>query len=216
MSQASDCDYIFKVVVIGESGVGKSNLILRFAQNTFNPDSKTTIGVDFATKTINVDGKVVKAAVWDTAGQEIYRAIVSAYYRGAVGALLVYDITRRETFEHVQEWLDELRAAADQNISIILVGNKCDLAEADPSKRKVTAEEAREWAETHGLKAAVETSAKTGESVEEAFVDCAKEIYKNIVGGVYDLNDKSHGIKANTAKTSIGIEEQAKPKGGCC
>lgn len=207
-----------KVVNIGDSGCGKSSLTIRLCEGRFNPQHDVTIGVEFGSRIIPVSAeKKIKLQVWDTAGQESFRAITKSYFRGATGALLVYDITRRETFEHVQEWLDELRAAADQNISIILVGNKCDLAEADPGKRKVTVEEAREWAEAHGLKAAVETSAKTGESVEEAFVDCAKEIYKNIVGGVYDLNDKSHGIKANTAKTSIGIDDQAKPpKGGCC
>jgi Ras-related protein Rab-2A len=155
--------------------------------------------------------------VWDTAGQESFRAITKSYFRGATGALLVYDITRRETFEHVQEWLEELREAADPHISIILVGNKSDIAAEDEAKRAVSEDEARAWAERNGLKAYVETSAKTGEQVEQAFVDCAKEIYRNIVDGVYDLNDKSHGIKANTAKATIGIDEQtSKPKGGCC
>lgn len=112
----------------------------------------------------------------------------------------------------MQTWLEELRDAADPNISIILVGNKCDLE----AKRAVTTEEAKEWAERNGLKACVETSAKTGESVEKAFVDVAVEIHNNIVSGVYDLNDKSHGIKANTAKMNMGIEEQTQVKGGCC
>jgi small GTP-binding protein len=158
--------------------------------------------------------KKIKLQIWDTAGQESFRAITKSYFRGATGALLVYDITRRETFDHVKTWLEELRGAADKDISIILVGNKCDLEE----RRKVSKEEAQEWAREHRLKAAVETSAKTGEAVEQAFVDCAKEIYRNIVEGVYDLNDKSHGIKANTAKSSIGIDEggQGQRPGMCC
>jgi len=211
-------DYIAKVVNIGDSGCGKSSLTIRLCEGRFNPTHDVTIGVDFGSRIIPVaDGKKIKLQVWDTAGQESFRAITKSYFRGATGALLVYDITRRETFEHVQEWLEELREAADPHISIILVGNKSDIAAEDKAKRAVSEDEARAWAERNGLKAYVETSAKTGEQVEQAFVDCAKEIYRNIVDGVYDLNDKSHGIKANTAKTTIGIDEQtSKPKGGCC
>ncbi|VFQ97117.1 unnamed protein product [Cuscuta campestris] len=122
-----DYDYLFKVVLIGDSGVGKSNLLSRFTKNEFSSESKSTIGVEFATRTIQVDDKVIKAQIWDTAGQERYRAITSAYYRGAVGALLVYDITRKVTFENVQRWLKELRDHTDQNIVVMLAGNKSDL-----------------------------------------------------------------------------------------
>merc|ERR1712072_773134 len=121
-------DYLFKVVLIGESGVGKSNLLTRFTRDEFKKDSKSTIGVEFATQTIQVDKKTIKAQIWDTAGQERYRAITSAYYRGAVGALLVYDITKMSTFENVKEtWLAELRQNAESSIIIMLVGNKKDL-----------------------------------------------------------------------------------------
>uniref|UniRef100_A0A8C7XAZ7 RAB11a, member RAS oncogene family n=1 Tax=Oryzias sinensis TaxID=183150 RepID=A0A8C7XAZ7_9TELE len=107
------------VVLIGDSGVGKSNLLSRFTRNEFNLESKSTIGVEFATRSIQVDGKTVKAQIWDTAGQERYRAITSAYYRGAVGALLVYDIAKHLTYENVERWLKELRDHADSNIVII-------------------------------------------------------------------------------------------------
>merc|ERR1712072_1577289 len=117
-------DYLFKVVLIGDSGVGKSNLLSRFTRNEFNLDSKSTIGVEFATRSIQVDNKTIKAQIWDTAGQERYRAITSAYYRGAVGALLVYDISKHQTYENVTRWLKELRDHADTNIVIMLVGNK--------------------------------------------------------------------------------------------
>uniref|UniRef100_A0A4W5NBS1 Ras-related protein Rab-25 n=1 Tax=Hucho hucho TaxID=62062 RepID=A0A4W5NBS1_9TELE len=120
-------DYLFKVVLIGDSGVGKSNLLSRFTRNEFNLESKSTIGVEFATRSIQVDGKTIKAQIWDTAGQERYRAITSAYYRGAVGALLVYDIAKHLTYENVERWLKELRDHADNNIVIMLVGNKSDL-----------------------------------------------------------------------------------------
>lgn len=117
---------ILLVVLIGDSGVGKSNLLSRFTRNEFNLDSKSTIGVEFATRSIQIDGKTIKAQIWDTAGQERYRAITSAYYRGAVGALLVYDISKSLSFENVNRWLKELRDHADSNIVIMLVGNKTD------------------------------------------------------------------------------------------
>ncbi|VVB02040.1 unnamed protein product [Arabis nemorensis] len=116
-----DYDYLFKVVLTGDSGVGKSNLLSRFTRNDFSHDSRSTIGVEFATRSIKVDDKIVKAQIWDTAGQERYRAITSAYYRGAVGALLVYDVTRHVTFENVARWLKELRDHTDANIVIMLV-----------------------------------------------------------------------------------------------
>ncbi|CAN6985527.1 unnamed protein product [Brassica oleracea var. botrytis] len=122
-----DYDYLFKVVLTGDSGVGKSNLLSRFTRNDFSNDSRATIGVEFATRSIQCDDKIVKAQIWDTAGQERYRAITSAYYRGAVGALLVYDVTRHVTFENVERWLKELRDHTDANIVIMLVGNKADL-----------------------------------------------------------------------------------------
>uniref|UniRef100_A0A673VRC0 Ras-related protein Rab-25 n=1 Tax=Salmo trutta TaxID=8032 RepID=A0A673VRC0_SALTR len=127
------------VVLIGDSGVGKSNLLSRFTRNEFNLESKSTIGVEFATRSIQVDGKTVKAQIWDTAGQERYRAITSAYYRGAVGALLVYDIAKHLTYENVERWLKELRDHADSNIVIMLVGNKSDLRHL----RAVPTDEAR-------------------------------------------------------------------------
>ena len=120
-------EYMFKTVIIGDSGVGKSNLLSRFTKDEFIKDSKSTIGVEFATRQIEHDGKRIEAQVWDTAGQERYRAITAAYYRGAIGALLVYDITKRESFENCERWLRELRAHADPSIVAMLVGNKCDL-----------------------------------------------------------------------------------------
>ncbi|XP_008584176.1 PREDICTED: ras-related protein Rab-11A isoform X2 [Galeopterus variegatus] len=140
-------DYLFKVVLIGDSGVGKSNLLSRFTRNEFNLESKSTIGVEFATRSIQVDGKTIKAQIWDTAGQERYRAITSAYYRGAVGALLVYDIAKHLTYENVERWLKELRDHADSNIVIMLVGNKSDLRHL----RAVPTDEARAFAEIYRI-----------------------------------------------------------------
>merc|ERR1711907_532162 len=156
MSKDDEYDFLFKVVLIGDSGVGKSNLLSRFTRNEFNRESKSTIGVEFATRSVPCEGKTIKAQIWDTAGQERYRAITSAYYRGAVGALLVYDITKQSTFESVKTmWLDELKQNADANIIIMLVGNKKDLGHI----RDVTTEEARNFAEKNQL-SFIETSAQ--------------------------------------------------------
>lgn len=138
-------------MLIGDSGVGKSNLLSRFTRNEFNLDSKSTIGVEFATRSIQVDSKTIKAQIWDTAGQERYRAITSAYYRGAVGALLVYDISKHQTYENVTRWLKELRDHADANIVIMLVGNKSDLRHL----RAVPTEEAKSFASTHPPRAPI-------------------------------------------------------------
>eukprot|EP00923_Selenidium_pygospionis_P057885 GHVN01101450.1.p1 GENE.GHVN01101450.1~~GHVN01101450.1.p1 ORF type:complete len:171 (+),score=13.68 GHVN01101450.1:158-670(+) len=157
-------DYLYKIVLIGDSGVGKSNLLSRFTRDEFNLESKPTIGVEFATKSVQAEGKIIKAQIWDTAGQERYRAITSAYYRGAVGALLVYDIAKKTSFEHVERWLKELREHAEENIVILLVGNKADLQQL----RAVDQNTAADFAEREGL-AAIETSALDGVNVERAF-----------------------------------------------
>ncbi|CAL9213931.1 unnamed protein product [Arabidopsis halleri] len=159
-------DYLFKLVLIGDSGVGKSNLLSRFTKNEFNLESKSTIGVEFATKTTKVEGKVVKAQIWDTAGQERYRAITSAYYRGAVGALLIYDVTRHATFENAARWLRELRGHTDPNIVVMLIGNKCDLRHLVAVKT----EEAKAFAERESLYF-METSALDATNVESAFTE---------------------------------------------
>ena len=167
-------------MLIGDSGVGKSNLLSRFTRNEFNLDSKSTIGVEFATRSIQVDTKTIKAQIWDTAGQERYRAITSAYYRGAVGALLVYDISKHQTYDNVTRWLKELRDHADSNIVIMLVGNKSDLRHL----RAVPTDEAKQFASMQPqctIRAAkliclgennlsfIETSALDASNVELAF-----------------------------------------------
>ena len=151
----------------------KSNLLSRFTRNEFNLESKSTIGVEFATKSIQVDAKTVKAQIWDTAGQERYRAITSAYYRGAVGALLVYDISKAVTFENVERWLKELRDHAESNIVIMLVGNKSDLRH----RRAVSTEDAMAFAQKNSL-AFIETSALDSTGVDDAFKQILTEIHR--------------------------------------
>eukprot|EP00013_Stygamoeba_regulata_P025322 CAMPEP_0177651588 /NCGR_PEP_ID=MMETSP0447-20121125/12640_1 /TAXON_ID=0 /ORGANISM="Stygamoeba regulata, Strain BSH-02190019" /LENGTH=223 /DNA_ID=CAMNT_0019154703 /DNA_START=80 /DNA_END=751 /DNA_ORIENTATION=- len=172
-SNGQEYDYLYKVVLIGDSGVGKSNLLSRFTRNEFNLETKSTIGVEFATRSIQADGKIIKAQIWDTAGQERYRAITSAYYRGAVGALLVYDIAKSITFKNVERWLSELRDNAAGSIVIMLVGNKCDLRHL----REVSTDLAKEFAEKNGL-SFIETSALDSTNVEIAFTQILTEIYR--------------------------------------
>ena len=166
-------DYLFKIVLIGDSGVGKSNLLSRFTRNEFDLESRTTIGVEFATRSIPIDNKTIKAQIWDTAGQERFRAITNAYYRGAVGALLVYDIAKHLTYENVERWLKELKDHADANIVVMLVGNKCDLRHL----RAVPTEEAKEFAEKNQL-IFIETSALDSTNVEEAFKSIVSEVFQ--------------------------------------
>ncbi|XP_071690414.1 ras-related protein RABA4a-like [Rutidosis leptorrhynchoides] len=166
-------DYVFKVVLNGDSAVGKSQILAGFSRNEFSLDSKATIGVEFQTRTLVIEHKFVKAQIWDTAREGRYRAVPSLYYRGAVGAMLVYDITKRQTFDHIPQWLEELRNHADKNIVIILIGNKSDLED----QRVVPTEDAKEFAQNEGM-FFLETSALESTNVEDAFLTVLTEIFR--------------------------------------
>ena len=147
------------------------------------------------------DQKFMKLSLWDTAGQETYKSITRSYFRGASGALLVFDITRRSTFESVTSWLNDLRQIADESIVVVLVGNKSDLASSSLSssgenQRQVTKEEAETWCRQNKVLKYVETSAKSGDGVERAFIEVAERIFQNIEAGKYDLNDRRSGVKS--------------------
>ncbi|KAH9562107.1 hypothetical protein CY35_05G056000 [Sphagnum magellanicum] len=207
-------DYLFKVVLIGDSGVGKSNLLSRFTRNEFCLESKSTIGVEFATRSIQVDGKTVKAQIWDTAGQERYRAITSAYYRGAVGALLVYDITKHVTYENVERWLKELRDHADSNIVIMLVGNKSDLKHL----RGVSTEDAQAFSEKEGL-SFIETSALESTNVEKAFQRILTEIYRIVSKKALASEESTATGPGEGTAIVVGQDTDStdlKKKGTCC
>mmetsp|Transcript_17226 Transcript_17226/g.18694 ORF Transcript_17226/g.18694 Transcript_17226/m.18694 type:complete len:213 (+) Transcript_17226:54-692(+) len=207
-----DYDFLFKLLLIGDSGVGKSCLLLRFADDTYTESYITTIGVDFKIRTVEVDGKTIKLQIWDTAGQERFRAITEAYYRRAVGALLVYDITRKETFDHVEHWLEELYHHAGRNTVVILVGNKSDLE----YKREVDTQLGKDYAEKNGL-GFLETSALESRNVEEAFSFVISGIYEQMGRKTLD-NDKIIRPKPN-AGTVIDIApktEEPKAKDPCC
>ncbi|CAH9064489.1 unnamed protein product [Cuscuta epithymum] len=212
-------DYLFKIVLIGESAVGKSNLLSRFARNEFYPNSKSTIGVEFQTQRVEVNGKEVKAQIWDTAGQERFRAVTSAYYRGAVGALLVYDISRRKTFDSIKRWLNELQTHSDMNVVTILVGNKSDLKDA----REVTTDEGKALAEEEGL-FFIETSALDTSNVSSAFQTVVKEIYNILSRKVMQSQEFQHkdarhlanGEKVVLQGVGNSKADVQEAKRGCC
>ncbi|CAN1345477.1 Ras-related protein RABA2a [Linum perenne] len=188
-------DYLFKVVLIGDSGVGKSNLLSRFTRNEFCLESKSTIGVE----------------IWDTAGQERYRAITSAYYRGALGALLVYDVTKPTTFENVSRWLKELRDHADSNIVIMLIGNKTDLKHL----RGVATEDAQSYAEKEGL-SFIETSALEALNVEKAFQTILSEIYRIISKKSLSSGESAPDSVKEGKTIVVGESEGVDTKKACC
>jgi len=170
-----DYTYLFKIVIIGDSGVGKSNIFTRFIKDEFNIDSKATIGVEFSAKNITIKDKVIKAQVWDTAGQERFRALAKNYYRGAVGALLVYDMTNYDSFKNVEKWLKEVKDHAEPHLVSLLIGNKSDLED----RRAVKTEEGAEFAEKQGV-GFVETSAKNNVNIENAFHRLVTEVFETL------------------------------------
>uniref|UniRef100_A0A1B6E9J6 Ras-related protein Rab-14 n=1 Tax=Clastoptera arizonana TaxID=38151 RepID=A0A1B6E9J6_9HEMI len=183
--------YIFKYIIIGDMGVGKSCLLHQFTDKKFMADCPHTIGVEFGTRIIELaDGEKIKLQIWDTAGQERFRAVTRSYYRGAAGALMVYDITRRSTYNHISSWLTDTRNLTNPSTVIFLIGNKRDLED----QRDVTYEEAQQFALENGL-TFVEASAKTGEKVEEAFLKTAIQIHSSIKEGKLDLNAAESGVQ---------------------
>jgi len=208
VTNEEDYDHLYKVVLVGDATVGKTHLLSRYIKGNLPKAPTATIGVEFATRTVPLAvGGTVKAQIWDTAGQERYRAITSAHYRRAVGALLVYDVTKQSTFQNCMKWMEELRQNAEPDIVIMMVGNKVDLVEKDPSARQVYFDAAAEFARQHGLFFS-EASAVTSYNV--------KHIFEHLLQEIYNQSSKSNGRESNDSPTGgIQISAGAPTKGGC-
>lgn len=182
-------DYLFKIIVLGDCAVGKSNILSKYSKNIFNKSSKSTIGVELITKFFRYENKIIKVNIWDTAGQERYTSMITTYYKGAKGALLVYDITRKITFDNIDNWLKELISINSNKISICLIGNKNDLS----LLRQVSQKDAQIKANKYGIKF-YETSALDSSNIKNAFEELIKDIYIKTKNNFYTDNNKNNGF----------------------
>ena len=208
---------IFKMILIGDSGVGKSNILSRYINNSFSEATRSTVGVELSAKVEEINNTKIKIQIWDTAGQERYKSITKTYYKGAKGALIVYDITNKESFKNVDKWINDLKESGDDDVSILIVGNKCDLE----ASREVTTDEVKKKAELYKM-AYCETSALKGENIDNAF--------RTLIKIVVEKNEKKkneedkYGNKSNVISTGVTLEtkiisEEKRPKnkyGKCC
>lgn len=202
--------YLFKYIIIGDTGVGKSCLLLQFTDKRFRHDHDLTIGVEFGSRMIRIEEKDIKLQIWDTAGQESFRSITRSYYRGAAGALLVYDITRRDTFTHLSNWLQDARENGNADMVITLVANKTDL----DSRRTVSTEEGQKFARDNNL-IFVEASAKNSTNVEQAFELTAQSIFLKVKEGSLDITSETCGVRMGNNTTTINRAPQQNKK-DCC
>lgn len=185
---AKTYDYLFKLLLIGDSGVGKTCLLFRFSEDAFNTTFISTIGIDFKIRTIELDGKKIKLQIWDTAGQERFRTITTAYYRGAMGIMLVYDITNEKSFDNIKNWIRNIEEHASSDVERMILGNKCDMND----KRQVSKERGEKLAIDYGIKF-LETSAKSSMNVEEAFFILARDIMTKLNRKMNDSNSSGAG-----------------------
>lgn len=221
------CKYMFKYIIIGDTGVGKSCILSQFLAGKFNPNYDVTVGVEFGAKMIKIFDEPVKQQIWDTAGQETFKSITRSYYRSAAGALQVYDITSRETFNHIQSWLNEVREHGNNKMSILLIGNKSDLEK----QRQVPREMAENFAQKND-QFFIETSAKVSTSIETSFLKVGEMILDKINKNQIDVDNESFGVRRGNQSMDRGMagmrgmdtegrlsssgKINTKKKGDCC
>ena len=201
-------EMMVKVIIIGDSSVGKTNIMNKYLKNEFLEDSKATVGVEFGSKLFKIEGHNIKAQIWDTAGEEKYKAITGAYYKGSKGAFVVYDITRKESFDSVDRWINDLKSTGDSKMTIILIGNKCDLED----KREVPKEKGEEKARSFGC-AFLETSALSGDNIEKGFEMMISEIFKKF--GNESIEEEVIVSVERGEELKLDKKEDQKKK-GCC
>ena len=206
---------LFKILLLGDSGVGKSSIIIRYIENNFSNNLMNSIGVDFKLKNIEVDSKKIKLQIWDTAGQERFKTITTSYYKGAHAILVVFDITDRDSFDHIRNWMADIDKFAKEGVLRILVGNKCDLT----NNRQVSTEEAKEIANKYGIKY-IETSAKDTINIDDLFISTAKYLLSKQTGGTgvgKGAQNGKNGIDLmNTNNNNNQINNNQNGGGFCC
>ena len=206
--------YLLKYVIIGDSGVGKSNILLQYINGKFSDDFKATVGVEFGAKNIEINSRIYRIQIWDTAGQENFRSIARAYYKNSICACIVYDITNRNSFNSVQSWIDDCTKQTPKSILLLLIGNKNDLND----RREVQYEEGAEFAKKRNM-IFLETSAKTGNNIDNIFERSVKQIDQNILDNKYDLDNENCGIRKGLRTESfvLSVEKsKEKKKKKCC